>query len=107
MIQVKDKVEFYDNYIIITYHNYGKEGRNYGELFDFLGNYDIITASELGKDIITVEYDIYLFRDEDESDLRENGAVRLNFLSHLKDYINPEKENHRDFIRWFYNGNVD
>ena len=41
----KDSVKYENKVLTIQYKNYGKNGRNYGDLFDFLGDYDIITAS--------------------------------------------------------------
>lgn len=102
MIQMKDRVTFNENSIIITYANYGNDGRNYGELFDFLGYFDIITASELGRDVILLDSEVYFFRDQDECKLRRDGVIELFNECLLEDYIEKDNPEHSAFLQWYY-----
>ena len=97
---IKDTIIFnnFDGSITIHYQNYGEDGRNYGELFDFLGDSDIITASELGKDFVVCEGDIYLFTNSDERVLKEKGSVTIQKTGETtEDY----EESNQEFYNWY------
>ena len=95
---------FYQNDTLkINYLNYGKKGRNYSELFDFLGNFDIITASEIGQDSILMDNDVFLFTSLHEVFLRNNSFVNVPKISSLKDFIDYKNEDHIAFLKWYEN----
>lgn len=95
---MKDLVEIGTGTIRIVYPNYGDDGRNYGDLFDWLSDADIITASELGENYVINCGDIYLFSHRDENELKEKGEVTLHIYGWLADY----KESDKNFYNWYY-----
>ena len=99
----KDSVKYENNILSIRYSNYGAENRNYDALFDFLGDCDIVTASELGNDVIVMSNEIFNFSHQDEQKLRKNAFVELEKISYLNEFIDNNNKEHIDFIHW-YNG---
>lgn len=87
-----------DKSLYIQYANYGDDGNNYGELFDWLGDKDIITASELGNDMIVHDGDVYLFTHQDEHILKREGSVTLK-----KEGTINEFDTDGSFSKWYYN----
>lgn len=101
MTEEIEKVTVTKNNIHISYSNYGSEGRNYGELFDFLGDSDIITASEIGQDIILMANHVYSFSVQDEFKLKRTGKISLNKECSLEDYIEMDNPEHLEFLQWY------
>lgn len=100
---VEDNI-FYENCsLTITYPNYGKIGRNYGELFDYLGDYDIVNASEIGEDVVIMSEYVFLFTHNDEKLLSEKSIVTLKEVGKLNDFIELNNKTHLDFYNWYYN----
>lgn len=95
------KVTFTENEILISYSNYGSEGRNYGELFDFLGDSDIITAAEIGQDVVLMANKVYSFSVQDEFILKRTGKISLSKECNLEDYIESDNPDHISFLRWY------
>ena len=95
------EVAFQKNEIHISYPNYGADGRNYGELFDFLADYDIITASEIGQDAILMSSNVYLFSIQDEFILRRTGQISLSKECSIEDYIDKDNPEHQSFLKWY------
>ena len=100
---MNDLVLFQNGILTIFYPKYGTKDRNYDSLFDFLGDYDIITASEIGKDTIVMSESVFLFTNDDEQTLKNDGYVSLTLISDLKSYIDKDNENHINFLNWYYN----
>ena len=98
---MEDKVEFKDNILTIHYANYGQEERNYGELFDFLGDNDIITASEIGQGVILMNDLVFFFTHNDERKLKENSSIELNVHSTLEAYIDLSDPKEKEFYSWY------
>lgn len=98
-----DKIEYRNNALTIHFRNYGDDGRNYGELFDFLGDFDIVTASEIGQDIIVMSDNVFQFTHSDECKLRRDSFVVLERECSLKEYIDKNDSNHLNFLQWYYN----
>jgi hypothetical protein len=96
-----DNIKYEDNQLIINYSNYGSESRNYGDLFDFLGDFDIVTASELGQDEIVMSGIVFSFTSQDEARLKRQGSVILTKELELAEYIERENNNHLEFLRWY------
>lgn len=105
MCNTKDEIIYnHDtNELTIVFANYGTPDRNRSELFDWLGDYDIIMANELHPDAIIMSGDIYHLTDLDEARLAKEGGVTLRFLSTLDDYIDFEDENEASFYNWYNN----
>lgn len=98
----KDFVKYKDDTLCIYYSDYGIENRNYDCLFDFLGEYDIITASELEQDIIIMSNEVFLFTNQDEGMLARKGFVDLSRISSLKEFIDVKNDRHLNFVNWYY-----
>lgn len=96
-----DNIKYEDNQLIINYSNYGLENRNYGDLFDFLGDFDIVTASELGQDEIVMSGIVFRFTPQDEARLKQQGSVILTKELELTEYVNRENNNHIEFLTWY------
>lgn len=101
MTEEIQKVTFNENEILISYSNYGSEGRNYGELFDFLGDSDIITASEIGQDVVLMANSVYIFSIQDEFKLKRTGKISLSKECSLEDYIETYNPEHISFLQWY------
>lgn len=99
MIKFEDRVEIADDKITIYYKEYGSNNRNYGELFDFLGNFDIITASEIDSDVIVMAGEVFYFSILDEFTLKETSKVTLKKVCFLEEYISSELI---EFLKWYY-----
>ena len=97
-----NRVKTSKNEIIIHYERYGSEHSNYGELFDFLGDYDIITASEIGQDVIIMSGEVFLFRFEDERKLQKTSTVTLKKICSLEEYIDKNNVDDLEFLKWYY-----
>ncbi len=97
-----DKVKYENKTLEIHYDDYGNDGRNYGELFDFLGDYDVITASEIGQDVIVMNEIVFQFSHMDEGRLQKDKYVYLSEVSSLKDFIDFEDVQHVNFYKWYY-----
>ena len=97
----KDGVKYENNILNICYSNYGAENRNYDALFDFLGDFDIVTASELGNDVIIMSNEVFNFSHQDEQKLRKNTFVELEKISSLNEFIDNNNEEHIDFMKWY------
>lgn len=89
------------NELTIIYPNYGSENRNRGELFDYLGDFDIIIANELHPDAIIMSGDLYLFSNSDEEILSRNGSITLGLYSTLDDFIDFEDNDQVSFYNWY------
>ncbi|MFN3850332.1 MAG: hypothetical protein ACK4NY_12935 [Spirosomataceae bacterium] len=100
----KDNALYENEALLIIYPNYGKDSRNYGELFDFLSDYDIITASEIGDDVIVMSGIVFFFREYDEIELSKKGLVELKKFALLENFINFKDKCHLTFYKW-YHGN--
>jgi hypothetical protein len=100
---MKDKVVFETGILKITFPNYGKDDRNYGELFDFLGDFDIINANELGKDVILMSGVVFMFTNSDEGQLARKSYIELEQICSLKDFLEPSNSVHTDFSNWYSN----
>lgn len=97
-----DKVKYKNRSLEIHYDGYGTDGRNYGELFDFLGDFDIVTASEIGQDVIIMSGIVFLFSPFDESRLRDKNYVQLPEVGSLNTFIDLTNKDHIDFYNWYY-----
>lgn len=97
---MKDFFDYQDNKITITYPNYGSEGRNLGELFDWLGDIAHFTqANELYQFACLDDCgNIFEFTNSDEVKLSKEGKVVLESTGET---INDYKETHKDFYNWF------
>ena len=98
---MSDSIEYKDNLLRINYADYGFEGRNYDALFDFLGDFDIITASEIGQDVIIFDSDVFYFTNNDEKHLKENGFVILQKVSFVNDFIDHNDIEQLSFLNWY------
>ena len=98
-----DSVSYDDGVLTIRYEKYGSENRNYDSLFDFLGDFDIITASEIGEDIIIMSEEVFKFTKKDELSLGINGFVKLDRICCLEEYLDMEDESHVLFNEWYSN----
>ncbi len=98
---MSDSIEYKDNLLRINYADYGFEGRNYDALFDFLGDFDIITASEIGQDVILFDSDVFYFTKNDEQKLKENGFVLLKKVSNIVDFIDFNDVEQETFYKWY------
>lgn len=96
-----EKVTFTDGNLIIQYPGYGTEGRGYGELFDMLGDHDVITASEIGQDVVLMSGTVFRFTDADESTLEETGSVTLASECSLDEWLDLDEPAHVDFKSWY------
>jgi hypothetical protein len=97
----QDKIEFANNRLKIFFRDYGKIGRNYSELFDFLGDFDKVTASEIGANVIVMSGDIYFFTLKDESKLQKNSVVEIERQCLLEEFIDVSNQDHLDFFKWY------
>lgn len=100
---MKNIVKYKNGILTISYSNYGGENRNYCQLFDFLGDFDIITANELGQDVIVMSDIIFIFSSFDEGRLKRDGIVELEAMSTLQEFIDLENPDHYEFLEWYYN----
>lgn len=100
---MKDNATFENGLLTISYPNYGNDGRNYCELFDFLGDFDIITANELGQDVIVMSEIVFMFSNFDEGRLAKDSCIELEAVSSLKEFADPTNQDHREFLEWYYN----
>lgn len=98
---MKEAVYYKDGVLTIIYPNYMSINRKYGELFDWLGDMDIITASELGQDYICMDCIVFLFTDNDEYELMKNGKVSIKEIGALDTILDFSNKNHRDFYNWY------
>lgn len=100
---MNDSIDFnQENSILrINYENYGTSNRNYSELFDFLGDFDIITASEIGENVILFDSDVFYFTKNDEQKLKENGFVLLKKVSNIVDFIDFNDVEQETFYKWY------
>jgi len=93
-----------DKSIKINYSNYYKnDERTYSDLFDFLSQFNVITASELGNDEIIYEGSIYFFSELDELILMNSGQIKLRYFAELNNYCNKTINAHKDFLTWYFN----
>lgn len=99
MKNLKDSVEFEGNKITINYSNYGSDNKYYGDLFDWLSQFDIITASEIKEDCVIFSGKLLDFTHFDEMILAKKESVTLFIKEDLKNY----KDKNRDFYNWYYN----
>ncbi|WP_304065576.1 hypothetical protein [Pedobacter glucosidilyticus] len=100
---MRDNATFQNGILKISYPNYGKDGRNYCELFDFLGDFDIITANEIGQDVIVMSEIVFMFSNFDEGRLKRESCIELEAISSLKEFVDAENPEHREFLEWYYN----
>lgn len=84
--------------ITIQYPDYGTEGRNYGNLFGWLSDFDVVTGSELGDDIILLDGLIYFLTSQKEIELARTGKITLSNQGHINDY----RKDNPDFYNWYY-----
>jgi hypothetical protein len=98
---MNDSIEYKDDLLRINYADYGNENRNYDALFDFLGDFDIITASEIGNDVIIFDSDVFYFTKNDEQKLKENGFVLLQKVGFLANFINHDDDEQKSFYKWY------
>ena len=89
----------------IIYPNYGTKNRNLGNLMDWLDNFDIVTASELGGLEIIYNKDVYKFGLAEEFNLARFGKISLRRLDKLDNYLDLSCEEHVSFRNWYYNLN--
>ena len=85
----------------VQYDQYGSEGRNLGELFDWLGDEaDIIQANELYQFCCIDDCgNIFDFTNEDEYVLAKRGIIELFYTGEtIEDY----KEKNPDFYNWYW-----
>lgn len=101
MTEEIQKLTFTKDEILISYSNYGSKGRNYGELFDFLGDSDIITASEIGQSVVLMANSVYFFSIQDEFVLKRTGKISLSKECSLEDYIETDNPDHISFLQWY------
>lgn len=97
-----NKVEYQNEILTIEFAGYGTGNINYNELFDFLGENDIITASEIGEDCILMSNELFLFTHKDEQILKDTGKVQLERKCTLRDWV-VEKNIPLDnnFVKWY------
>ena len=102
MINLEKDNALYENGVLsIIYSNYGKNNRNYGELFDFLSDYDIITASEIGDNVIVMSDIVFFFTEYDEIELSKRlseGQKALYFFWYLDAQVT-----NGGFIQFYWN----
>ena len=98
---MNDSIEYKDDLLRINYENYGDKNRNYDALFDLLGDFDIITASEIGDDVIIFDSDVFYFTKNDEQKLKENGFVILQKVDFLANFINHDDKEQKSFYKWY------
>lgn len=96
-----ESVNYENGVLKIHYSKYGEEGRNYDELFNFLGDFDIITASEIGQDVIVLSGEVFLFTSMDEGILKRNSFVEIEKLCSLTEFIEKNNQDHIDFLNWY------
>lgn len=100
----KDSVFYKNGQLTIRYAYYGQyENRQYGDLFDWLGDFDIITASEIHRNYICMSEEVFVFSEDDEIHLEEYGEVKLNSIGFLDDILDLQNPHHLDFNNWYYN----
>ncbi len=93
--------EYNGNVMTIQFDKYGSEGRNLGELFDWLGDLGIIQCNEIEQFYISDDCgNLFVFDNQDEMVLTKKGIVELKATGEtIEDY----KESHEDFYNWFFN----
>lgn len=69
--------------------------------FEWLGDFDIVTAHEIKDDFVCAAGILYRFSDMDLLHLINNGKIILQCVGPLKDYINMERDCERDFYLWY------
>ena len=97
-----DRVKVSKNKITIYYNGYGSKNRNYSELFDFLGDFDIITASEIDVDVIVRSGEVFYFSNLDEFTLKSTSKITLERVCLLENYIDKNNKDHVEFLKWYY-----
>lgn len=100
---MKQTVLYKKGILTIMYSHYMEEGRRYEDLFDWLGDNDIITASEIGEDCICMAGTVFRFTDADERVLMKNGIVSLQEAVPLEEYLDFQNEKHCCFYKWYNN----
>lgn len=88
--------------ITIVYPNYGEEGRGYGELFDWLGEHDVVTASDVSSDLIVMSDFCYEFTHQDEAELETEGSVTLSYVGTIDEQVeDADTEEAREYLEWY------
>lgn len=87
----------------IIFKDYGQDHTTRSDLFDFLGDFDIIQANELHENAIVWGDSVFLFDNQLESELVKNGIVKIPKDSDLLDFIDLDIPNHRGFMVWYNN----
>lgn len=72
--------------------------------FDWLGDFDIVTAYELQDDFICSTGELYRLSQLEMTVLIEKGEIILEHIGSLTNHINMTNENERSFLNW-YEGN--
>ena len=76
-----------------------ENGEQYGEMWDLLGDFDIVQANEIKQDYLAFEGAVYELNDSDISKLSSTGGVVLEYLGTVEELADE------NFINWYYNLN--
>lgn len=101
---MENDIIYKENELTIKY-KFNEDTNFFDELdtfLDWLGDWDIVTASELEKDSICATGYLYKFTEPEFDKLYYEGKVTLKKIAYLDDYVNMNKENERGFFNWYY-----
>jgi len=71
-------------------------------MWDFLNDYDVVQATELGVGYIIMDGIVYDLGDRDLSELDKHGTINLLPVGEIEDF----KQENKSFYNW-YTGNID
>lgn len=94
--------EYNGDNMTIQFDKYGSEGRNLGELFDWLGEEaGVVQCNEIEQFYISDDCgNLFIFDNQDEKVLAREGIIELKATGEtVEDY----KDSHEDFYNWFFN----
>ena len=98
-----DTIECCSDGMIITYHGYRQsDDRQYPDLMDWLGDSDIVTASEIEEGCWFMGGSVYYVGDNESEELYRVGMVKVPLIGELWDMIDYSNQSHIEFIRWYY-----
>lgn len=77
--------------------------KDYNSFLDWLGDNDIVTAYELGRDSVCFQGDVYDFSEEQMWTLINTGQTSLNRIDSLENCVHTSCSSSKDYISWYYN----
>jgi hypothetical protein len=99
-----NKVNLRNNTLCIAYRfSSGMTEKDYNSFLDWLGDNDIVTAYELGRDSVCFQGDVYDFSEEQMWTLINTGQTSLNRIDSLENCVHTSCSSSKDYISWYYN----